>query len=161
MIFCFIYQLFFVIILSIDPLQNETADCTNEASECKFSGVATSRVLAGAAKQLLGTEVNFGTVGEAHGILLLRNGMVRGWGYNAYGQALGHVNNKTDIVDEPTQCDLGDTYNPSSGRHAMMCLYVIGRDGWVWDMSITQWLDPYSSHEVGECSVTAVCPLAG
>jgi alpha-tubulin suppressor-like RCC1 family protein len=97
-----------------DPLQTETAHCTNEASECKFSGVATSRVLAGAAKQLLGTEVNSGTVGEAHGILLLRNGMVRGWGYNAYGQALGHVNNKTDIVDEPTQCDLGDTYNPSS-----------------------------------------------
>jgi len=108
-------------ITASDPLQKETTDCTKDASEfveeakCNFSGVATSRVLAGAAKQLLGTEVNFGTVGEAHGILLLRNGMVRGWGYNAYGQALGHVNNKTDIVDEPKQCDLGDTYNPSSG----------------------------------------------
>ena len=28
-------------------------------------------------------------------------------------------------------------------------------------MSITQWLDLDSSHEVGECSVTVVCPLAG
>ena len=28
-------------------------------------------------------------------------------------------------------------------------------------MSITQWLDMDSSHEVGECSVTVVCPLAG
>ena len=50
---------------------------------------------------------------------------------------------------------------PPSGLHAMRSLYVIGRDGWVWDMSITCWLDPYSSHGVGEYSVTAVCPLAG
>ena len=50
---------------------------------------------------------------------------------------------------------------PPSGRHAMRCLYVIGRDGWVWDMSITCWLDLDSSHEVGEYSVTAVCQLAG
>ena len=28
-------------------------------------------------------------------------------------------------------------------------------------MSIAQWLDMDSSHEVGECSVTVVCPLAG
>ena len=52
-------------------------------------------------------------------------------------------------------------YPPPSGRHAMRSLYGIGRDGWVWDMSITQWLDMGSSHEVGECSVTVVCPLAG
>ena len=38
---------------------------------------------------------------------------------------------------------------------------MIGRDGWVWDMSNTQWLDMDSSHGVGECSVTVVCPLAG
>ena len=50
---------------------------------------------------------------------------------------------------------------PPSGRHAMRSLYVIGRDGWVWDMSNTQWLEMDSSHGVGECSVTAVCPLAG
>ena len=50
---------------------------------------------------------------------------------------------------------------PPSGRHAMRSLYVIGRDGWVWDMSNTQWLEMDSSHRVGECSVTAVCPLAG
>ena len=50
---------------------------------------------------------------------------------------------------------------PPSGRHAMRCLYVIGRDGWVWDMSNTQWLDIDSSHRVGECSVSVVCPLAG
>ena len=43
----------------------------------------------------------------------------------------------------------------------MRCLYVIGRDGWVRDMSNTQWLEMDSSHRVGECSVTAVCPLAG
>ena len=43
----------------------------------------------------------------------------------------------------------------------MRSLYGIGRDGWVWDMSITQWLEMDSSHEVGECSVTVVCPLAG
>ena len=43
----------------------------------------------------------------------------------------------------------------------MRRLYVIGRDGWVWDMSNTQWLDMDSSHGVGECSVTVVCPLAG
>ena len=52
-------------------------------------------------------------------------------------------------------------YPPPSGRHAMRSLYVIGRDGWVWDMSNTQWLDIDSSHRVGECSVTVVCPLAG
>ena len=52
-------------------------------------------------------------------------------------------------------------YPPPSGRHAMRSLYVIGRDGWVWDMSNTQWLEMDSSHRVGECSVTAVCPLAG
>ena len=52
-------------------------------------------------------------------------------------------------------------YPPPSGRHAMRSLYVIGRDGWVWDMSITCWLDLDSSHEVGEYSVTAVCQLAG
>ena len=50
---------------------------------------------------------------------------------------------------------------PPSGRHAMRCLYVIGRDGWVWDMSNTQWLDIDSSHRVGECSVSVVCPRAG
>ena len=50
---------------------------------------------------------------------------------------------------------------PPSGLHAMRSLYVIGRDGWVWDMSITCWLDLDSSHEVGEYSVTAVCQLAG
>ena len=52
-------------------------------------------------------------------------------------------------------------YPPPSGRHAMRCLYVIGRDGWVWDMSNTQWLEMDSSHRVGECSVSVVCPLAG
>ena len=50
---------------------------------------------------------------------------------------------------------------PPSGLHAMRSLYVIGRDGWVWDMSITCWLDLDSSHEVGEYSVTAVCHRAG
>ena len=52
-------------------------------------------------------------------------------------------------------------YPPSSGRHAMRCLYVIGRDGWVWDMPITQWLEMDSSHGVGVRSQSVVCPLAG
>ena len=52
-------------------------------------------------------------------------------------------------------------YPPSSGRHAMRSLYGIGRDGWVWDMSITHWLDMDSSHGVGECSVTVVWHRAG
>ena len=43
----------------------------------------------------------------------------------------------------------------------MRSLYVIGRDGWVWDMSNTQWLEMDFSHGVGECSVSVVCPLAG
>ena len=43
----------------------------------------------------------------------------------------------------------------------MRCLHVIGRDGWVWDMSNTQWLEMDSSHGVGVCSVSVVCPLAG
>ena len=50
---------------------------------------------------------------------------------------------------------------PPSGRHAMRCLYVIGRDSWVWETSSTYWLDIDSSHGVGEYSVNAVCPRAG
>ena len=56
---------------------------------------------------------------------------------------------------------ISNMYPPSSGRHAMRSLYGIGRDGWVWDMSITQWLEMDSSHEVGECSVTVVWHRAG
>ena len=43
----------------------------------------------------------------------------------------------------------------------MRCLYVIGRESWVREMSCTYWLDIHSSHGVGEYSVTAVCPRAG
>ena len=64
------------------------------------------------------------------------------------------------IISGRAHC-ISNMYPPSSGRHAMRSLYGIGRDGWVWDMSITQWLEMDSSHEVGECSVTVVCPLAG
>ena len=52
-------------------------------------------------------------------------------------------------------------YPPPSGRHAMRCLNVIGRESWVREMSCTYWLDIHSSHGVGEYSVTAVCPRAG
>ena len=49
-------------------------------------------------------------------------------------------------------------YPPPSGRHAMRSLYVIGRDGWVWDMSNTQWLDIDSSHGVGVFRNRCVSP---
>ena len=65
------------------------------------------------------------------------------------------------VLHEGTSPFSVNKYPPPSGRHAMRCLYVIGRDGWVRDMSNTQWLEMDSSHRVGECSVTAVCPLAG
>ena len=52
-------------------------------------------------------------------------------------------------------------YPPPSGRHAMRCLYVIGRDSWVWEMSSHALASMHSSHGVGEYSVTAVWPLAG
>ena len=52
-------------------------------------------------------------------------------------------------------------YHPSSGRHAMWSLYVIGREGWVWEMPTTDWLVLNSSHGVGVGSVSAVCPRAG
>ena len=52
-------------------------------------------------------------------------------------------------------------YPPPSGLHAMRCLYGIGRDSWVWDMSSTRWLDVHSSHEVGVRSQSVVWPLAG
>ena len=61
------------------------------------------------------------------------------------------------FISNPTS----NMYPPSSGRHAMRSLYGIGRDGWVWEMSITQWLEMDSSHEVGECSVTVVWHRAG
>ena len=54
-----------------------------------------------------------------------------------------------------------NVYPPPSGRHAMRCLNVIGRESWVREMSCTYWLDIHSSHGVGEYSVTAVCPRAG
>ena len=43
----------------------------------------------------------------------------------------------------------------------MWSLYVIGREGWVWDMPTTDWLVINSSHRVGVGSVSAVCPRAG
>ena len=71
-------------------------------------------MLAGAAKQLVGTDVRIGAIGEAHGILLFENGALDGWGYNAYGQALGRVDKRTDIIEEPKTCSIGDVYCPSS-----------------------------------------------
>ena len=52
-------------------------------------------------------------------------------------------------------------YPPPSGRHAMRCLYGIGRDSWVWEMSSHALASMHSSHGVGEYSVTAVWPRAG
>ena len=39
--------------------------------------------------------------------------------------------------------------------------HVVGREGWVWDMPTTDWLDMNSSYGVGVGSVSAVCPSAG
>ena len=52
-------------------------------------------------------------------------------------------------------------YPPPSGRHAMWCLYGIGRDSWVWDKAITRWLDVHSSHGLGVRSPSVVRPRAG
>ena len=52
-------------------------------------------------------------------------------------------------------------YPPPSGLHAMRCLYGIGRDSWVWEMSRHALASMHSSHGVGEYSVTAVWPRAG
>ena len=50
---------------------------------------------------------------------------------------------------------------PPSVLHAMRCLYGIGRDSWVWEMSSHALASMHSSHGVGEYSVTAVWPRAG
>jgi len=101
---------------------NGTEKKPDDAEAPEFGGEAklkqgctvTSRMLAGAAKQLVGTDVTIGAIGEAHGLLLFKNGALDGWGYNAYGQALGYVDKKTDIIEEPKACDLGENYLPSS-----------------------------------------------
>jgi len=83
-------------------------------------------MLAGAAKQLVGTDVTTGAIGEAHGLLLFKNGALDGWGYNAYGQALGYVDKKTDIIEEPKASDLGENYLPSS---AAKIIYICTAGG--------------------------------
>ena len=95
------------------PDEGEAPDFGGE-SKSKYGGGAASRMLAGAAKQLVGTDVVLGAIGEAHGILHFKNGCLDGWGYNAYGQALGRVDKRTDLIEEPKNCDLGDVYKPSS-----------------------------------------------
>ncbi|KAH8075643.1 hypothetical protein JL721_1657 [Aureococcus anophagefferens] len=94
------------------PDEGEAPDFGGE-SKSKYGGGA-ARMLAGAAKQLVGTDVVLGAIGEAHGILHFKNGCLDGWGYNAYGQALGRVDKRTDLIEEPKNCDLGDVYKPSS-----------------------------------------------
>jgi len=80
----------------------------------KGGGHGASSALAGAAKKLMGTDVSAGAVGEAHGVLLHGDGSLRGWGYNAYGQAIGRVDKKTDIIEEPRFLDLGDARDPEA-----------------------------------------------
>ena len=91
-------------------------------AKSKHGGAVASRMLAGAAKQLVGTDVTIGTIGEAHGLLLFKNGALDGWGYNAYGQALGYVDKKTDIIEEPKACDLGGNYRPSAAKVIDICV---------------------------------------
>ncbi|KAJ8611485.1 hypothetical protein CTAYLR_005157 [Chrysophaeum taylorii] len=59
------------------------------------SGV--TKMLAGAQKQLVATGVEDARLGEAHGLILAQQ--LKGWGYNAYGQAVGK--SEPDFVDEP------------------------------------------------------------
>ena len=49
-------------------------------------------------------------------------------------------------------------YSPPPGRHAMCCLNVIGRDGWVRDIKVWAKLN---SHGVGVGYLSAVWPKAG
>mmetsp|Transcript_13340 Transcript_13340/g.43489 ORF Transcript_13340/g.43489 Transcript_13340/m.43489 type:complete len:556 (-) Transcript_13340:21-1688(-) len=63
-------------------------------------GGGATRMLAGAAKQLVASNVKVGAVGEAHGILQTKGNDLKGWGYNAYGQALGKVDPQTDVIED-------------------------------------------------------------
>ena len=96
------------------PDEGEAPEFGGEAKSKYGGGAGASRMLAGAAKQLVGTDVTKGAIGEAHGVLHFKNGGLDGWGYNAYGQALGRVDKRTDLIEEPKTCDLGDVYRPSS-----------------------------------------------
>jgi len=88
-------------------------------------GGGAQRLLAGAAKQLVGTGIKFGAVGEAHGMLQTRTDDLRGWGYNAYGQALGKVDNNTDVIEDSRPVDLPpDLFHPK--QHKLIDLAVAG-----------------------------------
>ena len=98
-------------------LNSDGQDTEGDTLAAKHSGLAASQMLSGVSKQLVGTDVCFASIGEAHGILVLHNGELRGWGYNAYGQALGRMSN-IDIVEEPRPCNLGGDY---SGQVLKIC----------------------------------------
>ena len=75
---------------------------------------AASRLL-GAAKQLVATDIRVGAVGEAHGMLQSSSLHLKGWGYNAYGQALGKVHAQTDVIEDAAPVDLpDDLFNPDA-----------------------------------------------
>ena len=98
-------------------LNSDGQDTEDDTLAAKRSGLAASQMLSGVSKQLVGTDVCFASIGEAHGILVLHNGELRGWGYNAYGQALGRMSN-IDIVEEPRPCNLGGEH---SGQVLKIC----------------------------------------
>ncbi|KAJ1461569.1 regulator of chromosome condensation 1/beta-lactamase-inhibitor protein II [Pelagophyceae sp. CCMP2097] len=85
-------------------------------------GSGASRMLGGAAKQLVGSHVVSGAVGEAHGLLLQVSGVLDGWGYNAYGQAIGRIDRGTDVVDEARYVDLDDLHRPGTTEILEMCV---------------------------------------
>ena len=70
-------------------------------------GGATA-LMTGAMRQCVDENAREATVGEAHGIIVGRDNQLRGWGYNAYGQALGRIDKKTDIIGtvQPVEVDL-------------------------------------------------------
>jgi len=65
-------------------------------------------LMTGAVRQCVDENTREATVGEAHGIIVGRDSRLRGWGYNAYGQALGRIDKKTDIISkvQPVEVDL-------------------------------------------------------
>jgi len=95
--------------------EGEAPEFGGEAREKGGGGNrGASSALAGAAKKLMGTDIEAAAVGEAHGVLLSGDGSLRGWGYNAYGQAIGRVDRKSDLIDDPRALDLGDARDPTA-----------------------------------------------
>mmetsp|Transcript_11834 Transcript_11834/g.16056 ORF Transcript_11834/g.16056 Transcript_11834/m.16056 type:complete len:558 (+) Transcript_11834:54-1727(+) len=95
------------------PDENGQEDKEQSFAPSAMSGAA--RLLAGAAKQHVGSGIEAAALGEAHAILLSSNNYLQGWGYNAYGQALGVLDSTTDIIDTPRHLNLpSEHFDPAT-----------------------------------------------